>query len=283
MPWIKLTLSVPQNKLDTTEEALLLHQVQSLTVSSVSDETFLEHTLHELPQWSHVRIEALFALHDDLLSVLTTLRALALEAPDISFVGDNEWQCANTDQSERMDFGGFWVVPRKTQVAHATNVVRLEPGLAFGTGEHPTTYMCLSWLALHPPRHLSVLDFGTGSGILGITAKILGAKQVDAIDIDPLALQTARENARYNAVEISVTEKIHARRRYDVIIANILLNTILEFALNLTEFLNPGGAILLTGLLPSQAARVKFAYTGIEFVEFFQKEEWCLLVGRRTQ
>lgn len=230
---------------------------------------------------SHSSRSNFFSLRHDIRAVLTTLIGLDLETPDISFVGD-EWQCMSSPQATPMNFGGLWLVPRSALVADVTNIIRLEPGLAFGTGEHPTTSMCLTWLANHPPRHLNVLDFGTGSGILAIAAKKLGATLVDAIDIDPLALQTARDNAQYNEVEISILEHISPTRRYDLIVANILLNTIVEFAPILTTCLNPSGAILLTGILPSHIDQVKSAYAEVKFDETFQKEEWRLLVGKKN-
>ena len=283
MPWVKLTLLVKQNKLAITEELLLESEVQSITVSSESDEAFLEHALHEVPEWSHVRVEALFALHEDLQAVFTTLSKHGVKSCDVSFVGDQDWQCASALRIEPMDFGGLSVVPRGSPKTHNKNTVQLEPGLAFGTGKHPTTSMCLTWLAAHPPQHLSVLDFGTGSGILGIASKVLGATEVDAIDIDPLARQTALNNAQYNEVDISVAENIPLEKRYDLISVNILLHTILEFAPRLVECLNPDGVILLTGLLQDQTDGVKSAYAEIEFIETFRHEEWSLLVGEKKR
>ena len=281
MPWVKLTVTLTQDRLEETEEALLVHDAQSITVSSTEHETFLEKTLHELPQWTHIQVEALLSLRNDIREVLTTLTRLNLKISDISFVGDS-WQSMTAPQRVVLDFNGLRVVPRGNPVADTTNTIRLEPGLGFGTGEHPTTSMCLKWLASNPLQGLNVLDFGTGSGILAIAAKKLGAQRVDAIDIDPLARQAARDNARYNVVEISVMEQLSTTRRYDLIVANILLNTIVEFAPLLTTSLNPDGMILLTGLLPSQIDQVESAYTEIKFGEAFQQDEWRLLVGTKN-
>ena len=234
MPWVKLSLTVPQNKLGQIEEALLRHDAESLAMTSAVNETHLEHTLHELPEWSHVRVEAMFALDDDIQAVMTILRTLGTEAFDISFVGDQDWQQAGTRQAGPMDFGGILVVPRKDPTTDTKNLVRIEPGLAFGTGQHPTTSMCLTWLAEHPPQDTNVLDFGTGSGILGIAAKKLGARSVDAVDIDFLARETARQNAQYNDAEISVMEQIPAGRSYDLIVCqhpvehNLTIGTYLD-------------------------------------------------------
>ncbi|MYC25223.1 MAG: methyltransferase domain-containing protein [Gammaproteobacteria bacterium] len=281
MPWVKVSLIVAQNRLGSIEETLFRYDAQSLTVSSVGNETFLEHTLHELPKWSHVRVEALFSLHDDISKVIERVQTAGTESLDISFVRDDEWKQTNTVRLEPKDFGGLWVVPRRSRALDLTNVIRLDPGLAFGTGEHPTTSMCLYWLAKHPPKNKNVLDFGTGSGILSIAAKILGARTVDAIDIDVLARETTRDNARYNDVEFLVAETIPPGRTYDLILANVLLNTIVEFAPILTTCLSSGGTILLTGLLPNQIDRVQSAYPTIEFEEIVEQEEWHLMIGNR--
>lgn len=282
MPCVKLSLIVPQQELRLVEETLLCHDAQSLTISSAENETHLEHVLHELPKWSRVRIDALFALSEDIHVVLASLRSLGMEVSDVSFVSDEIWHGARAPQLKPMDFGGFRVVSREEPTNDTRVEVRLDPGLAFGTGEHPTTHMCLAWLAKHPPQHLSVLDFGTGSGILGIAAKKLGASQVDAVETDSLARTTARENAQYNDVAIFVIERIPVRRSYDLIVVNILLNTILQFAPVLTACLKPGGVILLTGLLPCQLERVQSAYSEITFENTVELEDWCLLVGKRT-
>ena len=281
MPWVKLSLNVPQNKLGLVEDTLTRYDVQSLTVSGAENGTLLEHALYELPEWSYARVEALFTLGDDIQRILLKLRTIGMEALDISFVGDQEWQRPSARQVEPMDFGRLQVVPKNEPITDAATVVRLEPGLAFGTGVHPTTSMCLTWLAEHPPQHLCVLDFGTGSGILGIAAKKLGARQVDAVDIDYLARQTARENAKYNDADISVMERIPTGQRYELIVANILLNTILQIAPILTARLNPSGVILLTGLLPCQLDQVQTAYPEIEFEDSIEVENWCLLTGTK--
>lgn len=281
MPWVKLTMTLTQDRLQETEDVLLVHDAQSITISSSERETFLEKKLHEIPQWTHIQVEALLSLRSDIRKVLTTLTRLNLKISDISFVGDN-WQSMTAPHAVPLDFSGLRVVSRGNPVTDSTNTIRIEPGLGFGTGEHPTTSMCLTWLANYPLQGLNVMDFGTGSGILAIAAKKLGAQQVDAIDIDPLALQTARDNARYNDVEISVMEQLSPTRRYDLIVANILLNTIVEFAPVLTNSLNSEGVILLTGLLPSQIDQVESAYAEIKFGEAFQQDEWRLLVGKKN-
>lgn len=281
MPCVKLSIIVPQHEMGLVEEALLDHDVQSLAVSSAESETHLERVLHELPKWSCVRIDALFTLTDDIHAVLASLRSLGMKVFDVSFIDDETWQHVRTPQIKPIDFGGLRVVSREEPTVETNAEVRLDPGLAFGTGEHPTTRMCLTWLANHPPKHLNVLDFGTGSGILGIAAKKLGAKVVDGVDTDPLARETAQENALYNETEILVTERIPAGRRYDLIVANILLNTVLQFAPVLTACLKPRGVILLTGLLPGQLDGVQTEYSEIAFENTVELEDWRLLVGKK--
>ncbi len=175
-----------------------------------------------------------------------------------------------------------WTTPPDPQ---ATNIV-LDPGLAFGTGSHATTAMCLQWLAGAELVGQTVLDYGCGSGILAIAALKLGATRVIAVDIDPRALSATRDNARLNQVadarlQILAPEQLPDDTRADIIVANILAGTIVELAPVLTRTLARGGTILLSGILESQMDKVQSAFDpGFHFAAR-QRDEWGLLVGRR--
>jgi ribosomal protein L11 methyltransferase len=164
-------------------------------------------------------------------------------------------------------------------------VVHLDPGLAFGTGTHATTALCLEWLDAHPPAGLSVIDYGCGSGILAIAAHKLGAQDVIAVDIDPQALLATRENARRNGVverfSVVYPQDLHARP-VDVVLANILANPLIEHAESLAGRVKQGGDIVLTGILSGQADEVLAAYRQwFDFDEPVRREEWVLLAGSR--
>jgi ribosomal protein L11 methyltransferase len=162
-------------------------------------------------------------------------------------------------------------------------VVHMDPGMAFGTGTHATTAMCLRWLDAHPPVNQSVIDYGCGSGILAMAAYKLGAVNVTAVDIDPQALQATRENARRNdcAIDVLPPEKL-GKRSVDLVVANILANPLIELAEDMARRVHAGGRLVLTGILAEQAEAVMAAYVGwFVFVAPVCREEWVLLEGVR--
>jgi ribosomal protein L11 methyltransferase len=163
--------------------------------------------------------------------------------------------------------------------------VHLDPGLAFGTGTHATTALCLQWLDAHPPAGLSVIDYGCGSGILAIAAYKLGAQGVVAVDIDPQALQATRENALRNQINARLSvmfpQDLDAGA-VDVVLANILANPLIEHAAALAGLVKQGGYLVLTGILAEQAGAVMTAYRQwFDFSAPVQREEWILLAGIR--
>jgi len=180
----------------------------------------------------------------------------------------------------------LWVCPVGEDPAQTDAVVvHLDPGLAFGTGTHATTALCLEWLDAHPPAGLSVIDYGCGSGILAIAAHKLGADSVVAVDIDPQALQATRDNALRNHVHERLTVMFPQELDtgpVDVVIANILANPLIEHAAALAGRVKQGGYIVLTGILAEQAGEVMAAYRPwFDFGLPVQREEWTLLAGIR--
>jgi ribosomal protein L11 methyltransferase len=162
--------------------------------------------------------------------------------------------------------------------------LRLDPGLAFGSGGHPTTRLCLEWLAGQQLEGLRVLDFGCGSGILGLAAGVLGARQVVAVDHDPQALLATRENAAYNQITgkqliVQAPAELSGAGDFDVVVANILANPLLELASWITALLRPGGMLALSGLLANQAEQILEGYPGIRFGEPMQDGDWLRLSG----
>ena len=162
-------------------------------------------------------------------------------------------------------------------------VVHMDPGMAFGTGTHATTAMCLRWLDAHPPVNQLAIDYGCGSGILAIAAHKLGAANVTAVDIDPQALQATRENAHRNDCDIEVYHpEALGRRSADLVLANILANPLIELAADLSLRVHAGGRLVLTGILAEQAEAVMAAYRGMfDFEGVLDDEEWVLLDGVR--
>jgi ribosomal protein L11 methyltransferase len=186
-----------------------------------------------------------------------------------------------------MQFGsGLWIVPGQGQAPpDARHVLRLDPGLAFGTGTHPTTRLCLEWIDSHDFSGEQVVDYGCGSGVLGITAAIKGARAVICIDNDPQALTATRDNALRNAVQDvihSLAPEDFKQPSADVVLANILAGPLLELAPRLTAALRPGGTLVLSGILEEQAEEVKNAYTnGFSELQLKMMDGWVILTGQR--
>jgi ribosomal protein L11 methyltransferase len=184
-----------------------------------------------------------------------------------------------------MRFGDrLWIRPSGREVTQPDAViVDLDPGLAFGTGTHPTTALCLEWLDRHAPVGKTVLDFGCGSGVLGVAALKLGAQRVIGVDHDPQALLASRENARRNAVAERL-EVVHSDvfdgAPADVVIANILANVLVDLAPTISSLVEPGGQLVLSGILADQADDVVQAYAGsVKFAPRIERDGWVLLHG----
>jgi ribosomal protein L11 methyltransferase len=200
-------------------------------------------------------------------------------------VAEQDWVRLTQSQFEPIPISPrLWIVPSWHQAPDPVALnIRLDPGLAFGTGSHPTTRLCLRWLDEHIAGRESVLDYGCGSGILAIAASKLGAGKVWGVDIDPQAVESARHNGVQNNVDASFYLPEHApRQQADILVANILTNPLKAMAPLLTGLVRPGGRIVLSGILDSQAKEVQAVYSaGFEFELPAQDEGWCRLAGTK--
>jgi ribosomal protein L11 methyltransferase len=199
-------------------------------------------------------------------------------------VAEQDWVRLTQSQFEPVQVTpSFWIVPTWHEPpAQAREVIRLDPGLAFGTGTHPTTRMCLRWIAGHPPRSRRVLDYGCGSGILAIGAAKFGAAAVDAVDIDEAAVRATEANAAANDVALAAGLPDRASGSYDLVLANILATPLKMLAPLLWSHVAPGGALVLAGILARQADELKAAYVPLCALEVSDEEDgWILMTARR--
>ena len=288
MSWLQISVEVNGDLADVATEVFMDAGALSVTYQDAADEPILEPGLGEHPVWSATRVVALFPDDGDAGLVTQRLREALHDAqiePRIERMEDRDWSSTWRETFHAMRFGArLWVVPTGEQAPAADAVtVHLDPGLAFGTGTHVTTALCLEWLDAHPPLEREVIDYGCGSGILAIAAGKLGARYVRAVDIDPQALLATRENAGCNGMDKSVEallpEALDARP-VDLMIANILANPLIELAESLAGQVTLEGHIVLTGILAEQAVEVMTAYRPwFEFRDPVEREGWVLLEG----
>ncbi len=292
MAWLQLHFQIPAERLAQIEAGLEALGAVSVTLRDAEDEPLFEPPPGSLPIWSVVKVDALFAADtyaDAIRDRITLLLGRPPEAWSVETLEDQAWERSWMDQFQPMRFGRrLWIVPswHEPPDPDAVNLL-LDPGLAFGTGTHPTTALCLEWLDAHPPEGREVLDYGCGSGVLALAALKLGAAQLTGVDIDPQALQASRDNLARNGIDagrlaLHLPDDFPAEGRFDLVIANILAGPLVELSGKLVSHLRPGGEIILSGILQEQAAMVMDAYAPqIEFETPRQREEWVCLHGRR--
>ena len=239
--------------------------------------------------WDRAVVKALFVDAEQARRATLDLQSIwneAVRVHAIEPVADQDWVTLTQAQFAPTEVTpGFWIVPSWHEPPpEASRVIRLDPGMAFGTGTHPTTRMCLRWLAgrarAADARRERVLDYGCGSGILAIGAARFGAASIDAVDIDPLAVEATRTNARINDVMLQVGLPETAHGRYDFVLANILATPLKLLAPVLCGHLEPGGELVLAGLLERQGAEIAEVYAPwLDLVVSDREEGWVLLTG----
>jgi len=288
MSYLELSFDLEGETPDAAESACFQAGALSVTLCDASDEPVLEPGPGEVLLWRHTRMQALFDASDAGIALIQTLAGALGMLPErlaARAVGDRVWEREWLRDFHPLRFGErLWISPRhETVTAPDAIVVQLDPGLAFGTGTHPTTAMCLTWLDAQPLRGLDVVDFGCGSGVLAIAALKLGARHAHAYDIDPQALLATRENAIDNQVIDRLTvcasmQEIPSGR--DLLLANILASILIAQRNELARLLRPGGRWLLSGILSSQEGEVVSAFEQWSpMTRFAQREDWVSLSG----
>lgn len=292
MAWWQLSVQSSATELEQTEDSLLELGAVAITLSDAKDEPLYEPLPGDTPIWQHSIVTGLFdqqhsleALYDGLIQRLPehqihTAKKMIVDDQDWSRVHlkyFNPIQCAHK----------LWVVPSWHEAPDPAAVnIQLDPGLAFGTGGHATTALCLNWLGENDIQGKSVIDYGCGSGILAIAAYKLGASELQSVDIDPQALDASRENAKRNDIDpallnITLPEQFKSDP-VDLLIANILSGPLVEFSPRFSELVKPGGQILLSGILETQADDIKQAYQPyFELDPIIVKGDWIRVSGTR--
>ncbi len=305
MIWLEIVFVVERDSVDTWSDALLEAGAASVQAEDADAESTDEAPIFGEPGepapasgWQRTRLAALIDADRDAHALLARAGALCAQPPPADFeqreVPDRDWVQATQSQFAPIPVGRrLWITPswhlpdgaaaaQAERSINGRHAIVLDPGLAFGTGSHPTTQLCLEWLDEHLRGGERVIDYGCGSGILAIAAARLGAAAVCAIDIDPQALDSTRRNAAVNAVALDVRATGDAAPApADVVVANILANPLRLLAPLLTGLVAPGGRLVLAGLLDRQASEIAACYPAIALRDWRSRDGWTCLAGAR--
>lgn len=270
---------------------MLAQGAQAVTLTDHGDTPLWEPPVGETPLWEVVRLTGLFDPDIDRARLLAALALVPVVAePETNELEEQPWERAWMDRFVPMRFGqALWIIPTGTEPPDpAATLLHLDPGVAFGTGTHDTTHLCLEWLDGADLAGRSVLDFGCGSGVLGIAAALLGAGAVTCVDYDPQAVWATRQNADRNAMAQQVTASEGDRPpqgSWNLVLANILAGILERLARELVAAVEPGGDLVLTGILREQADPVRetFREAGFPLTQSAARGDWVLLSGTRPR
>lgn len=290
MPWIQIRINATAKTADKVSNMLLGRGAQAVTFMDAKDVPVYEPMPGETPLWGETEVMGLFDAETDPAPTIAFFQQIFGE--DVGYkveqLEDKDWVREWMDHFHPMQFGErLWICPSWRDVPNPDAVnVMLDPGLAFGTGTHPTTALCLQWLDGLDLAGKTVVDFGCGSGILGIAALKLGAARVIGIDIDPQAIQASRDNAERNGVADQIELYLPADQpqdvEADVVVANILAGPLRDLAPLIAGHGKASSLMALSGVLESQAPELETIYgQWFEMDPTAVKEEWCRLSGRK--
>lgn len=295
MPWIQAIIDTNPAQTDVLEDLLMAVGAQAVTMRDGGNQPIYEPKLGTTPLWDNVVLVALFDAEDPVDSQLQQLAVIYKEEFELDFpayklelVEDKDWVREWMDTFKPMPFGQrLWICPSwlEPEDPNAVNL-NLDPGLAFGTGTHPTTALCLKWLDQAKLEGKTVMDFGCGSGILGIAAMLLGATRLYGIDIDPQAILASDENTQRNRVDSSVASfflpEDAPEVQTDLVLANILSGPLVELKDSILSYLKPGGEVVLSGILASQAQTVADAYAAdCDHIVITEEDGWVRICAQK--
>ncbi|WP_417707044.1 50S ribosomal protein L11 methyltransferase [Rheinheimera aquimaris] len=294
MPWIQLRVTTTEEKAEQVSDMLIGWGAQAVSFLDAHDTPIYEPMPGEVIYWTNTVVVGLFDAEHPMDKVVNQLKQVSFfkGEPDFKLeqLEDKDWEREWMDNFHPIKFGKrLWVCPSWRDIPDPTAVnVMLDPGLAFGTGTHPTTALCMQWLDATIQPEQTVVDFGCGSGILGIAALKLGAKRVIGVDIDPQAIEASTANAKRNSVEGQIELYLPKDQpkdfQADVVVANILAGPLAELKDVISAYVKPGGLLALSGILESQAQSVMAAYSDeFSFDPIAVQDEWVRLSGCKRQ
>jgi ribosomal protein L11 methyltransferase len=290
MPWIQISMRLGHARAEQASQDLSELGAAAVTLEDAEDTPVLEPAPGATPLWPDVIVTAMFEL--DQGPLMERIRQLpawsARKGFQVSALPDRAWEREWLKDFRPMRFGrNLWVLPGDSATPDPDAItLRLDPGLAFGTGTHATTALCLEWLDDHPPAGLRVVDYGCGSGILGIAAALLGAASVIAVDNDPQALTATVANALRNGVGdmITVGPSTDTLARADLLLANILAGPLAQLASDFARAIETGGTVVLSGILAGQADEVATAYEPWFLIdEISERDGWVRISAQRKE
>src|SRR5690606_22157632 len=292
MPWIQLRVSTTEEKAEQVSDMLMGWGAQAVSFLDAHDTPIYEPMPGEVIYWTTPLVVGLFDAEHPMDKVVKQLQQVSFFKDGVDYkleqLEDKDWEREWMDNFHPIKFGRrLWVCPSWRDIPDPTAVnVMLDPGLAFGTGTHPTTALCMQWLDATNKPQQTVIDFGCGSGILGIAALKLGAKRVVGVDIDPQAIEASQANAKRNNVEgqieLYLPKDQPANFQADVVVANILAGPLAELKAVISSYVKPGGKLALSGILHSQAQGVIDAYSDeFSFDPVAGQDEWVRLSARK--
>ena len=297
MKWLQIHITVEQAQVDFTETLLSSLGAVSVTLDDAENQDLLEPLPGETPLWNKVIVTGIYAQEEDEeIDVNALITFITAQMPDTplryDFLEDQEWERTWMDAYEPIQIAEkYWIVPEWMQAPEPDAVnIKLDPGLAFGTGNHASTFLCLQWLGKINLKDKIVIDYGCGSGILGVAALLLGAKKVYATDIDPQAVLATKQNAELNGVlehlYVGLPEEFNIEfnhQKADVFVANILAGPLMALAPEFSTLIKSEGEFALAGILEEQVTDVSAVYSQFfDIIEVEKREEqWCRISGKR--
>lgn len=291
MPWIQLKINATKETAEPIGDQLMENGAQAVTFLDAHDTPIFESDPGETRLWGDTDVQGLYPANIDMAPILAILRELGIindANHRLDQLEDKDWEREWMKNFHPMQFGKrLWICPSWLPIPDPNAInVQLDPGLAFGTGTHPTTALCLQWLDSLDLSDKTVVDFGCGSGILAIAALKLGAKRVVGIDIDPQALQASHDNAQRNDVsdqlELYLPKDQPSDFKADIVVANILAGPLRELCDIICGYLKEDGLLALSGILNEQAERVSHVYQPqIQLDPVTSQGDWCRVSGKK--